>query len=67
MPEPLRSKTMTLAELQKATLKLIRATRKQLGRPQWRDGMSDDEFEEKVLDQLETKIKDDMEMVKGGG
>ena len=67
MPEPLKSKTMTLKELQKATLKLIKATRKQLGRPHWRDGMTDDEFEEKVLDHLETKIREDMEMMKGGG
>ena len=50
MVEPLKSKTMTLKELQKATLKLIYQTKQQLRRKAWEVGMTDGEFEEKVLD-----------------
>lgn len=69
MVEPLKSKTMTLKELQKATLKLIYQTKQQLRRKAWEVGMTDGEFEEKVLDQLEADIKSDMEVLKkkGGG
>ena len=49
MVEPLKSKTMTLKELQKATLKLIYQTKQQLRRKAWEVGMTDGEFEEKVL------------------
>jgi hypothetical protein len=51
---------MTLDELRRRTLELINATRKQLRRHSWQDGMSDEEFIDKVLNHLEHQITDDI-------
>ena len=71
MVKPLRARTMTLDELRQRTLDLIKATRKQFRRHSWQDGMSDEEFIDKVLGQLEHQIKGDIDAEKirrdGGG
>lgn len=62
MIEPLKSRTMTLDELRKRTLKLIRDVRKQLHRKPWQAGPTDNEFESTVLYELEADIKQDIEV-----
>ena len=57
--EPLKSKTMTLQELQKRTLKVLKLVRKQFNRAAHEDGMSDTEFLDKVVGSLEWDIKSD--------
>jgi len=42
--KPLKSRTMKLDELQKATLKLYQQVRRQMNRQPWQGGMSDGEF-----------------------
>jgi hypothetical protein len=64
MVEPLRSKTMTLNELQLATLDLIRKVRFQMNRLPYQDGMSDFEFLENVVEPLEQKIYADRHVAK---
>lgn len=60
-PKPLKSRTMTLAELRKRTLKFIKATRKQIHRQHWEKGPTDDEFVNGILHDLENDIKADIE------
>jgi hypothetical protein len=60
--EPLKSRAMTLGELQMATLRLIRRVRKHLNRKAHAEGMTDDEFKADVLDSLETVIQQDRSM-----
>ena len=62
--EPLKSRTMTLSELQLETLDLIRKLRFQLRRPAHAEGMSDEEFLEHIVEPLETTIYQDREMLK---
>lgn len=59
---PLRARIHTLDELQRETLQLCEAFRKQLKRESWQDGLNDDEFLQKVVGPLETKIRQDREM-----
>jgi hypothetical protein len=51
---------MTLSELQRRTLKVLRLTRRQFNRAAHEDGMSDNEFLDKVIGSLEWCIKSDM-------
>lgn len=64
MPEPLKSKTMTLSDLQLVTLDLISKVRKQLNRQAHEDGMSDREFQDEVLDSLESEIYADRSVLR---
>ncbi len=57
--KPLRSRTMTLSQLQLKTLELIRQMKFQLNRASWEDGRSDKEFIEDVLREFEGKILND--------
>lgn len=57
--KPLKSRTMTLEELQERTLKLIRQMRRQLNRRGFEGGLSDKEFQDQVLDVLESKLLND--------
>lgn len=61
---PLRSRTMTLEELQQATLLLIRRVRKQLAKLPWQSGLTDEEFMDQVLSKLETEILQDIEVLR---
>jgi len=63
-PKPLKSKTMTLHQLQMETLSLIRKMRFQLNRQPWQGGMSDEEFASKVLGDFEAKIVNDVHVLK---
>lgn len=69
MVEPLKSKTMTLKELQRAALKFAKQVRKQLRKAHWQGGMTDKEFSEKVVGDFIVNIKCDIEVekMKGGG
>lgn len=64
MVKPLKRKTLTLNELQLETLNTIRLVRFQLGRQAHEDGMSDAEFDERVLAPLETRIVQDRSVLK---
>lgn len=64
MVTPLRSKTMTLNELQLETLDLLRKVRFQFNRAAHEDGMSDNEFLDQIVDPLETKIYQDRQVLK---
>lgn len=57
--KPLKSRTMTLSQLQTKTLKVLRLVRKQFNRAAHEEGMSDNEFLDKVVGQLECIIKSD--------
>lgn len=57
---PLRARTMTLEQLQKRTLKVLRLVRKQFNRAAHEDGLSDKEFLDQVVDVLEWDIKSDI-------
>lgn len=65
MVEPLRSRTMTLEQLQCETLQMIKKVRKQLYKSPWQEGLSDEEFIDKVLSPFAEKIKQDMEIQDG--
>lgn len=54
--EPLRSRTMTLGELQLKTLDLIQHLRFQLQRQAHQDGTTDEEFIEQFVEPLEEQI-----------
>lgn len=62
--EPLKSRTMTLGELQRETLALIKKVKRQLRRSPHEGGLSDEEFIDEVLESLETTIHQDREMLK---
>ena len=62
--EPLKSRTMTLDELQTATLRLIKKVKRQLRRSPHEGGLSDEEFIDEVVESLETVIHQDREMLK---
>ena len=62
--KPLKSKTMTLNELQLRTLNFLRLVRFQFNRQAHEEGMSDGEFIEQVLDPLETTIYQDRQVLK---
>lgn len=62
--KPLRSKTMTLSELQLRTLDVLRKVRFQLGRAAHEEGMSDAEFVDEVIDSLSTDIYQDRQVLK---
>lgn len=64
MIRPLRKKTMSLKQLQKRTLTVLRKTIKQFNRKAYEGGMSDTEFIEEVILPLETDIYQDQEMLK---
>lgn len=64
MVEPLRSKIMTLHQLQMRTLDLIRKLRFQLKRQAHEEGMSDAEFLENMVDNLEQEIYADRAVAK---
>ena len=64
MVEPLKSRTMTLYQLQLATLNLIRKLRFQLERQGHEEGMSDYEFLTEFVDPLETTILQDREVIR---
>lgn len=59
MIEPLRRRTMTLDQLQKKTLQLIKRVHKHLNTPTHISGVTDAEFLEKACYGLETRIKED--------
>jgi len=61
---PLRKRTMTLHQLQMRTLDVLRKVRFQLQRQAWQEGMSDEEFVDKVISPLETDIYQDREVLK---
>jgi len=72
MVRPLKSRTMTLSQLQLATLGLIRKMEKQLSHQGYEGGMSDSEFIENVLTPLEHTIRADRDVLRraakaGGG
>lgn len=58
---PLRKKTMTIDEIQKKTLKLIKEVRKHLSTPTHVSGVTDTEFDDRFLGTLETEIRNDIE------
>lgn len=58
---PLRKKTMTIDEVQKKTLKLIKEVRKHLSTPTHVSGVTDTEFDDRFLGTLETEIRNDIE------
>lgn len=60
---PLRSRTMTLDELQRATLLLIRRVRKQLFKASWESGLTDEEFVDNVLFPLRDTILQDIQVL----
>jgi len=64
MVEPLKARTMTLSELQLATLDMIRKVRKQLNHQGYEGGLSDWEFIESVLIPLEHSIRADRDVLK---
>jgi hypothetical protein len=64
MVEPLKSRTMTLGELQMATLSVLSLVRKQLRRNPAKGGMSDEEFIENILEPLETDIRQDRHVLR---
>jgi hypothetical protein len=59
MVEPLKSRTMTLGELQLKTLDLCKKVRKQLNRKAHEPGLSDAEFLDQVVEPLKTIIEQD--------
>jgi hypothetical protein len=61
---PLRSRTMTLSQLQMEVLDVLRKVKFQFRRQAHEDGMSDAEFIEQVIDQLATKIYQDRQVLK---
>jgi hypothetical protein len=61
---PLRSRTMTLSQLQMETLDVLRKVKFQFGRQAHEDGMSDGEFIESVVDPLIEKIFCDRQVLK---
>lgn len=67
MVEPLKSRTMTLDELQRETLKVLRKVRRQLNRSPYQSGMSDLEFMEEVLDPLQMRILADRDVLRQMG
>ena len=60
---PLKKRTMTLSQLQLATLNLIRKLRFQLNRVGYEEGMSDKEFLEQIVYPLEADIYQDRKMI----
>lgn len=65
MVEPLRRRTMTLEQLQKKTLQLIKRVHKHLNTPTHISGVTDAEFLEKACYGLETRITEDIEILQG--
>jgi len=63
-PTPLKSKTMTLGELQLAVIKLCREVRIQFNRAAYEDGMSDNEFLDRIVEPLKTRIHRDRDVIK---
>lgn len=61
---PLKSRTMTLHQLQLATLDLIRHMRFQLSRQAHEDGTSDSEFIDEFLVPFENKIYQDRDVLR---
>ena len=61
---PLKSCTMTLSQLQMETLNVLRKVKFQFGRQAHEDGMSDNEFIEKVVDPLIEVIYQDRQILK---
>ena len=66
MVEPLRMKTMTLEELQRKTVKLIRMTCKHLMTPCALNKLTDSELYDKLSD-FRSRIETDMEILKDAG
>lgn len=62
--QPLKSRTMTLNELQLQTLNVLRLVKFQLQRQAHEDGMSDSEFVEQVIEPLETVIHQDRHVLR---
>jgi hypothetical protein len=62
--EPLKMKTMTLSQLHRRTLKVLRLVRLQFNRAAHEDGLSDAEFLDQVISPLETDIKQDRDILK---
>lgn len=58
----LKSSVMTLDELQRETLGLIRRMKAQLRKSPWQGGLSDREFIEHVLDPMQSKVAADREV-----
>ena len=63
-PEPLQSRTMTLGELQKRTLKFLELCRRQLQKMPHEEGLTDVEFIEQELNQFKNDIKTDIAVQK---
>lgn len=59
MVTPLRRRTMTLEQLQKKTLQLIKRVHKHLNTPTHVSGVTDGEFLEKACYPLESRISED--------
>lgn len=55
---------MTIDELQVETLRLIRKVRRHLTEPAWKGGPTDAEFDEEVLEKLQTQIEQDREVMR---
>lgn len=64
MVKPLKARTMGLAELQLATMDLIRKVRFQFGHKPHDDGMTDNEFLEEIVDPFEQKILADRSVIR---
>lgn len=62
--KPLKSRTMTLNELQLETLDLIRKVRFQFNKNPYEEGMTDDEFLDQVVWPLESQIYSDRAVLK---
>lgn len=64
MAKPLTKKTMTLDELQRRTLDVLRKVRSQFARQGHEPGMSDSEFLDTVVEPLANDIHQDRQMLK---
>jgi hypothetical protein len=62
--KPLQKRTMTLSQLQLATLDVLRKVKFQLHRNACEAGMSDSEFIEQIVEPLMTDIYQDRQMAK---
>lgn len=62
--EPLKSRTMTLNELQLRTMDVLRKVKFQLHRAAHQDGMSDGEFIDQVVDPLIEEIYQDRDVLR---
>lgn len=61
--KPLTRRTMTLDQLQRRVLRFIKQVKKHYSTPGWKSEMTDSEFNDKVVNELDYDIRTDRKML----